>query len=390
MGKPASAVGDLAAHGGTIVTGSSNVLIGGRPAARVGDTVLCPFHGPGVISLGSFTVLINGMPAARLGDITGCMAPSMAPISVPTPLLGPPPVPKAATPIEGARDMARGKDGKFNEENDKSADGASVMHIEGRITDSDGNGSLDTAEAALEAVRMRNAGQVNVGGVEFGGTHSMDVLYASGKASLHEPDAASGGDGSVSGTAEAGLMKWGVGGTVGAKGSKGLNPALGVAGEVNMMHAKADGDLLVGADSNRVGIIAKGEAGAEALKGEAGAITTIPLPFGANIQATAKASGALATVGAGAGAWLYYDKKQGRLKGGIMGILKVLVGLGAEIEVSIGRPFKEEAPVPTPAAPIAALGPSPLFGGYANTPGLGAAGLPGTVLLGNPTVLIGG
>lgn len=385
MGKPASAVGDLAAHGGTIVTGSTNVLIGGRPAARVGDTVVCAIHGPGVISLGSFTVLINGMPAARMGDITGCMAPSMAAISVPA-VLGPPPTPKAAAPIEGALDMARGKNGKFHEENDKSRDGVSAMHMEGRITDADGNGNLDTIEGAVEGARMRNAGQRNVGGVEFGGTHSMDVLYAGGKASYHEPGGV--GDGSISGTAEAGMMKWGVGGTIAAKDSKGLNPALGIAGEANMMHAKAEGDLLVGADSNRVGVIAKGEAGAEALKGEAGAVVTIPLPFGANIQATGKASGALGTVGAGAGAWLYYDKKQGRLKGGIMGILKVLVGLGAEVEVSIGRPFKED-PEPAPA-PTVNPSAGPLFGGYTNSPGLGAAGLPGTILLGNPTVLIGG
>ena len=88
MAKPAAALGDVAAHGGAIATGSSNVLIGGRPAPRVGDTIMCPLHGPGVVSLGSFTVLINGMPAARMGDITGCMTPSLAPVSVPLPVLG--------------------------------------------------------------------------------------------------------------------------------------------------------------------------------------------------------------------------------------------------------------------------------------------------------------
>jgi len=57
-----------------------NVLIGGMPAARVGDLATC-VGPPDVIVLGSFTVLIGGQPAARIGDmtahggaiITGCM-----------------------------------------------------------------------------------------------------------------------------------------------------------------------------------------------------------------------------------------------------------------------------------------------------------------------------
>jgi uncharacterized Zn-binding protein involved in type VI secretion len=44
------------------------VLIGGLPAARVGDMATC-VGPPDVIALGSFTVLIGGMPAARMGDL---------------------------------------------------------------------------------------------------------------------------------------------------------------------------------------------------------------------------------------------------------------------------------------------------------------------------------
>ncbi|GEM_PF-1404189 len=75
MEQLAAALGDVAAHGGSIMSGSPNVRIGKRPAARVGDTLVCPQHGPGSISKGSFTVRINGMPAARTGDLTGCLAP---------------------------------------------------------------------------------------------------------------------------------------------------------------------------------------------------------------------------------------------------------------------------------------------------------------------------
>ena len=45
------------------------VLIGGLPAARIGDMCVC-VGPPDVIVKGSFTVLIGGMPAARIGDIT--------------------------------------------------------------------------------------------------------------------------------------------------------------------------------------------------------------------------------------------------------------------------------------------------------------------------------
>ena len=69
-----------------------------------------------------------------------------------------------------------------------------------------------------------------------------------------------------------------------------------------------------------------------------------------------------------------------------MGILKVLVGLGAEVEVSVGRPFQEGPP----AAPAPPASPPVAFGGYLNTPGFGPAGLPGTIMMGNPTVLISG
>jgi uncharacterized Zn-binding protein involved in type VI secretion len=45
------------------------VLIGGLPAARVGDMALC-VGPPDVIAMGSFTTLISDQPAARLGDMT--------------------------------------------------------------------------------------------------------------------------------------------------------------------------------------------------------------------------------------------------------------------------------------------------------------------------------
>ena len=49
--------------------GAVTVLIGGLPAARVGDMAVC-VGPPDVIALGSFKVLIGGQPAARMGDMT--------------------------------------------------------------------------------------------------------------------------------------------------------------------------------------------------------------------------------------------------------------------------------------------------------------------------------
>jgi uncharacterized Zn-binding protein involved in type VI secretion len=48
-----------------IPPGAPTVLIGGMPAARLGDTC-----GADAIIKGSATVLIGGMPAARVGDPT--------------------------------------------------------------------------------------------------------------------------------------------------------------------------------------------------------------------------------------------------------------------------------------------------------------------------------
>jgi uncharacterized Zn-binding protein involved in type VI secretion len=67
----------MTAHGTPLGPGpgSTNVLIEGKPAWRVGmDTHACPLvsgvvpHGGGVAPMGSTGVLINGMPAVRMTD----------------------------------------------------------------------------------------------------------------------------------------------------------------------------------------------------------------------------------------------------------------------------------------------------------------------------------
>lgn len=79
---PAAArVGDTTTHGGTVVgPGVATVLIGGMPAAVVGDMHACvipspPPHPPATpFVAGSATVLVQGRPALRAGDACGCGA----------------------------------------------------------------------------------------------------------------------------------------------------------------------------------------------------------------------------------------------------------------------------------------------------------------------------
>jgi uncharacterized Zn-binding protein involved in type VI secretion len=103
-GLPAARVGDQTAHGGVIAgPGCLTVLIGGKPAARMGDMQNCPVVDPmpppvlqkphvgGPIAKGSTSVLIGGQPAARVGDTVTCASPApntIAPPGCPTVLIG--------------------------------------------------------------------------------------------------------------------------------------------------------------------------------------------------------------------------------------------------------------------------------------------------------------
>nr|MBN2276482.1 PAAR domain-containing protein [candidate division Zixibacteria bacterium] len=90
-GKPAARVGDPTAHGGTILpSGAPTVLIGGMPAARMGDMHVCPAVNPGTpppphvgmqIIATCTSVLIAGMPAARVGDTALCSGPPSSIVS---------------------------------------------------------------------------------------------------------------------------------------------------------------------------------------------------------------------------------------------------------------------------------------------------------------------
>jgi uncharacterized Zn-binding protein involved in type VI secretion len=91
---PAAArVGDTTVHGGTVTgPGVATVLIGGQPAAVLGDMHACVIpantgHLPSSpFTAGSAKVLISGRPALRAGDSCACGA-SVA-VGAPTVMIG--------------------------------------------------------------------------------------------------------------------------------------------------------------------------------------------------------------------------------------------------------------------------------------------------------------
>lgn len=89
---PAARVGDLSNHGGTLTgPGVATVMIGGKPAAVVGDLHVCSLppnaHQPTAspFPAGSVTVTISGRPALRTTD--SCLCGAMAAVGEPTVLI---------------------------------------------------------------------------------------------------------------------------------------------------------------------------------------------------------------------------------------------------------------------------------------------------------------
>jgi uncharacterized Zn-binding protein involved in type VI secretion len=84
---PAARVTDSTVTGDLVLPpGVPNVLIGGLPAACVGDMVAGPVinYAPGVIVTGAFTVLIGGRPAARVTSVVNGL--TIGPLGVPVPV----------------------------------------------------------------------------------------------------------------------------------------------------------------------------------------------------------------------------------------------------------------------------------------------------------------
>ena len=69
-------LGDSSSHGGTVITASSRVRVGGVLVARAGDLHSCPVPGHGItaITTGAARCNVEGSSVARDGDVVGCGA----------------------------------------------------------------------------------------------------------------------------------------------------------------------------------------------------------------------------------------------------------------------------------------------------------------------------
>jgi uncharacterized Zn-binding protein involved in type VI secretion len=78
---PACTITSQTAHGGVVMVGFPQVLIGMMPASRIGDMHVCPMvtgivpHVGGPFILGSMTVLVGMMPQSRVTDQLVCVGP---------------------------------------------------------------------------------------------------------------------------------------------------------------------------------------------------------------------------------------------------------------------------------------------------------------------------
>lgn len=72
--RPVARILDFGSHGGVIVTGSSIVSANGRKIACVGDTYMCPEHGPNPIETGAPSVFAPNGLVAHVGSTTACGA----------------------------------------------------------------------------------------------------------------------------------------------------------------------------------------------------------------------------------------------------------------------------------------------------------------------------
>lgn len=112
MPGQAARVGDQTTHGGSITgPGEPTVLIGGKPAVRIGDMQACPMmsgtvpHGSTPIMQGVQSVLIGGKPAATSGDMAGPPCAGSIAVGCPTVLIGTDPPTNASQGEHKKEDM---------------------------------------------------------------------------------------------------------------------------------------------------------------------------------------------------------------------------------------------------------------------------------------------
>ncbi len=327
MKKPAARVTDIAGHGGSIVKGAAKVLIGGLPAARLGDPLACPgFDGPkphvlGNIISASGTVIIEGAFAARQGDSTGCGIAGVSGVGMP-PTLGPKGSYKTSRTLVPA---GEGGVGILDVEGYDNADGSAIT-IKGTGVRLAGSGKVDgLAEGSAKSEVGSLEVKMNKGKQAIGGSAQWSTVAV---------------EGSVTGPNNSKIL---------AKGSAG-NAQFGL-------------DLLAGKDGRRTGVAIGGAAQISLAEGQVELSDEIDLPFGYSIRRTKTLGASKGSLGAVASGGVYHDAADDRLHANFLFDIEALVGIKFGEDVSFGK--------------------------KSSTPGVGVPMTPGVIATGLPTVVIG-
>lgn len=357
MGKPAArALIDQGAHTGPITTGSFNVLIGGKPAARKGDAITCSSHGVASIIEGSSSVFINGISVARLGDKTSCGTPPQ-----------PPSVGPVGAPVDNhfwsiIPDQKLNNDGTIDH---KADDNLSIKAFEAYANKEDKtkDGSYDYGTVGFTAFEMNIKGDyepLGKGNGGVGGSAGFSKYKAEAKGGLYGSNGMYGGEAEgkasvMSGNAEAHIGKEGV-----------LYHKSELKGDIAYAEGKAEAKVLTGGSDNRYGF--QGE-----LSGDAGAVKADyegQSDFFGVIKGKAKVglSGGSAALGGKGG--VYYDTDDYEIGVNIGGKIALAIGIKADLEVSLSA--------------------KPIVNGIKSLKEkLFPSVIEGTILTGCPTVIIG-
>ncbi|MBW9413075.1 flagellar biosynthesis protein FlgH [Enterobacter hormaechei] len=312
MGQPAArATIDVSAHSGPIQSGSPDVIIGGFPAARKGDTLSCSTHGSGIIVGCSGTVFVNGMPLARQGDKTKCdVSGSPAPA-----------IPKAAAPQYWGGTLAKnaGEDGMMHGEHFD----ARVLGAYASLEDKNLNGDFDTASAGFA-----------LADITIGNMKSKDLLRAEMRNKLAVANATGslyGGGNDIYGlNANAAATGEQYGGSV-AAGKEGTLYG-GVSGDVTIgtAEAKAVLEVYTGNDG-KYGLTADAGAEAKGVKGEvSGNLDILGI-----VSGEAKIDGSFGSAGLAGGGSAFWDTRDYSVNVRVTGGAAGLVGLKGDASLKV-------------------------------------------------------
>lgn len=329
MGKPAArAILDQAAHTGPITSGSYNVLIGGKPAARKGDSITCSSHGIASIIEGSTSVLINGICAARMGDKTSCGTPPSPPV------VGP-----VAAPID-YNFWSIVPNEKLNEDgtiDHKLDDNFSLKVAEGyaNFEDKTKNGDYDFANIGWTTIEMNLKGDyepLGRGNGSVGGSGGFSKYKGEIKAGAY------GSNGMYGAEAEgkASIMSGNIEGHIGREGVYYQRHEL--KGDIGYAEAKGETRLLTGGSESRYGFQAEASADAGAVKADYDGQGDL---FGIlKGKAEIGLSGGSAAIGGKGG--MYVDTDDYEIGVNVGGKIALLVGIKADVEVSLSaKPIVE-------------------------------------------------